>query len=209
VSLLVVAVERAGGPASVVARAAALVARGDLLIYPTDTLYALGGAALQASAARRAREAKGRDDGKPLPVVAANLDSARRLARAWEPGTERLAAAFWPGPLTLVLPAASDVPHEVTASTDTIAVRVPGLAFTRALCLAAGPLVSTSANLQGDPAPLTCAEAVAAVGDAAALALDGGPGTPLPSTLVDVTGAAPRLRREGAVPWTDVLRAWG
>ena len=190
------------------ARAQALVARGELLIYPTDTLYALGGAALNAIAARRVRQAKARDDGMALPVVAGDTHAARRLARAWTPGTARLAAAFWPGPLTLVLPAADSVPIEVTAGTGTVAVRVPGIAFARELCLATGPLLSTSANRQGQKAPLTCADAVAEVGDAAALALDGGAGSALPSTLVDATGAAPRLLRAGAVPWADVLRAW-
>jgi L-threonylcarbamoyladenylate synthase len=205
----VIAVDRAGAPSAVLARAAALVAQGGLLIYPTDTLYALGGSALSGPAALRVREAKGRDDGKPLPVVAADTNAARLLARTWTPGAQRLAALFWPGPLTLVLPAAAHVPDEVTAGTSTVAVRVPGLALTRALCLAAGPLVSTSANRQGSPAPLTCAEAVAAVGEAAGLALDGGPGSALPSTLVDATGDTPRLLREGAVPWADVLSAWG
>jgi L-threonylcarbamoyladenylate synthase len=205
----VVAVDRAGASTIVLARAAALVAQGRLLIYPTDTLYALGGSALSAPAALRVREAKGRDDGKALPVVAADANAARLLAASWTPGTQRLAALFWPGPLTLVLPAAAGVPDEVSAGTSTVAVRVPGLALTRALCLAAGPLVSTSANRQGSPAPLTCAEAVAAVGEAAELALDGGPGSARPSTLVDVTVDAPRLLREGAVPWADVLHAWG
>ena len=201
-------VDRTGAPADVLARAQALVARGELLIYPTDTLYALGGGALDASAAQRVRQAKGRDDGKALPVVAADVHAARLLAGVWTRGTERLAAAFWPGPLTLVLPAADTVPLEVTAGTGTVAVRVPGLVFTRGLCLATGPLVSTSANRQGRPAPLTCADALSEVGPAAALALDGGPGSPLPSTLVDATGTAPRLLREGAVPWAGVLRAW-
>lgn len=192
------------------ARAAAAVREDGLVIYPTDTLYALGGAAFSARAAVRVREAKGRDDGKPLPVVAADIASVRTLVRVLPEGALRLASRFWPGALTLVLPAASTVGPEVTAGTGTIAVRVPGLAFTRALCALAGPLVATSANRQGEPAPRTCGEAVAAVGEAAVLAVDGGPArASLPSTLVDATGEVPRLLREGAVPWAAVLHAWG
>ena len=189
-------------------RAVAVVQRSELLIYPTDTLYALGGSALDAQAAVRVRLAKGRDDGKALPLVAADAASARVLVRTFPAGAERLAARFWPGPLTLVLPAAACVVDAVTAGTGTVAVRVPGLHFARALCALAGPLISTSANRQGEPAPLTCAEAVAEVGRAAALAIDGGPAAPRPSTIVDATGLAPRLLREGALPWADVLRAW-
>ena len=191
------------------ARAIAVVEQGELLIYPTDTLYALGGAALGVQAALRVRRAKGRDDGKPLPLVAADTSSVGRLVRLFPAGAERLAARFWPGPLTLVLPSAACVADAVTAGSGTVAIRVPGLAFTRALCAAAGPLISTSANLQGAPPPLTCAAAVAALGAEVSLALDGGTALPQPSTIVDATGPDPRLLREGAVPWAAVLHAWG
>jgi L-threonylcarbamoyladenylate synthase len=205
----VIAVDGKDAPAPLLAQAKALVARDELLIYPTDTLYALGGSARSAEAARRVRQAKGRDDGKPLPVIAADLASARVLARAWTPAMQRLADAFWPGPLTLVVSAADSLPEALTAGTGTVAVRVPNLPLTRALCAAAGPLISTSANRQGRAAPVTCAEAVAEVGAAAVLAIDAGPGSSRPSTMVELTGPAPRLIRPGAVPWEDVLRASG
>jgi len=150
------------------------------------------------------RRAKGRDDGKALPLVAADLDQARALCSAWPPEAAVLAAHFWPGPLTLVLPADSAMPSQVTAGTGTVAVRVPALELTRALCRGAGPLVSTSANLSGAPAALTCLEAVAAVGAAAALALDAGPGRVVASTIVDLASGPPRLLREGAVPWEHI-----
>ena len=190
---------------SVVERAAARLRAGELVIYPTDTLYALGAVATDGLAAARVRGAKGRDDRKPLPLVAADREQARGLCAAWPASADALAARFWPGPLTLVVASASHLPAQVTAGGHTVAVRVPALALARKLCAAAGAaLVSTSANVSGAPAPLTCAEAVQAVGDAAALALDGGEGRPLPSTVVDLSGDQPRLLREGAVAWPDV-----
>ncbi len=181
-----------------------VLVRGEILIYPTDTLYAFGGRALDAGAVARVRAGKGREAGKALPVIAADLEQARGLAAAWPEGAERLARAFWPGPLTLVVAAAPGLPQELTAGLGTVAVRVPALPLARALCRAAGPLVSTSANAAGEPPAITCAQAVSAVGAAASVALDAGPGGSTPSTIVDVRGAEPRLLREGAVPWSAI-----
>jgi L-threonylcarbamoyladenylate synthase len=190
---------------ALVEQAAALLRAGELVVYPTDTLYALGAIASDGRAAARVRAAKGRDDRKPLPLVAADLDQARALCAEWPANAEKLAARFWPGPLTLVVSSAPHVPPQVTAGAGTVAVRVPGLVLARRLCAAAGaPLVSTSANLSGAAAPLTCEEAVAAVGAAVALAIDGGPGRPAPSTVVDLTADEPRLLRAGAIDWADV-----
>ncbi len=184
------------------------VLRGDeLLIYPTDTLYALGGLALRPSVSRRVRRAKLRDSAKALPVVAADREQARSLCALWPEAAERLATVFWPGPLTLVLPAAVGVPEEVTAAAGTIGVRVPASALTRHLCVLAGPLVATSANRSGDAAPATCAAALAAVGEEAALAIDAGQGGSVASTVVDLTAVPPRLVRAGAIAWEAALRA--
>jgi len=189
-----------------VARAVAALDAGGLLIYPTDTLYALGGRGLDAAAGRNVRAAKGRD-ARPLPLIAADLEQVLGLAADVPAPATLLAERFWPGPLTVILASRRGVPDEVTAGTATVAVRVPALALARRLCRDAGPLISTSANLSGAAPPLTCAEAVAGVGAAAALALDAGPGRPTASTIVDLTGAAPRLVRSGAVPWAEVLAA--
>jgi L-threonylcarbamoyladenylate synthase len=186
-------------------RAVAALTAGGLLIYPTDTLYALGGRALDARAVRAVRKAKGRRESKPLPLVAADPEQAKALCAAWPPVAAALAAVFWPGPLTLVLPAARAVPDEVTSGTGTVAIRVPALALTRALCSGAGPLVSTSANRSGEAPPLSCEDAVAGVGTSALLALDAGPARSTPSTLVDLTSSEPRLLRVGAVDWNEVL----
>ncbi len=189
----------------IVRRAARVLARGDLIVYPTDTLYALGGLAVVAAVARAVRRAKGRDDAKPLPLIVADVDQARGLARSWPPAAAALSERLWPGPLTLVIAAGESVPGEVTSGTGSVAVRVPALPLARALCAAAGPLVSTSANLAGEPPPLTCAKALEGVGHAAALALDAGPGQPFPSTIVDVSGGGAVLVRAGAVPWEEVV----
>jgi len=191
-------------PPAAVERAAAVLRAGDLLIYPTDTLYAIGGRALDAQAGEKVRAAKGRE-AKPLPLVAADIAQVASVAAALPDEAGVLAGRFWPGPLTLVLHARTEVPDAVTSGTGTVAVRVPALALPRLLCAAAGPLISTSANLSGGESPLTCAAAVAAVGRAAALALDAGAGRPVASTIVDLTGPAPRLVRAGAVPWADVV----
>ncbi len=189
---------------AVVRRAVQALRAGSLLVYPTDTLYAIGGRALDGGVAGAVRRAKGRDEGKPLPLVAADVEQARSLCADWPDEAEALAGRFWPGPLTLVLSALPSVPVEVTARTGTVAVRVPDLELARALCRGAGPLVSTSANRAGEAPPLTCAEAMAAVGAAAALALDAGPGRPVASTVVDLTSRPARLLRGGAVPWDEV-----
>ena len=200
----VVTVDADDPAGSIVARATAALHEGGLLIYPTDTLYALGGLALKAGVGRKVREAKGREEGKPLPLVASGLEQVRSVCSSWPEAAARLAARFWPGPLSLVLAARAEVPREVTAGTATVAVRVPARELTRRLC-SGGPLIATSANRAGKAAPWTCREAVATVGASAALALDGGPGRLASSTLVDLTGDGPRLLRAGPVEWKDVL----
>jgi tRNA threonylcarbamoyl adenosine modification protein (Sua5/YciO/YrdC/YwlC family) len=189
-------------------RASSVLGSGGLLIYPTDTLYAVGGRGLDPAVAAAVRAAKGRPEAMPLPLVASDLEQARSLCRSWTPLAERLGSHFWPGPLSLVLPVGAGLPRGVSAGTDRVAVRVPDSVLVRSLCLEQGPLVSTSANVTGQTPPSTCAEAVAAVGSAVALAIDGGPGSPVASTLVDVSGDAPRELRPGAIAWDRVRTVW-
>jgi L-threonylcarbamoyladenylate synthase len=184
-------------------RAWGVLASGGLLIYPTDTLYALGGLASKGEAAEAVRAAKGREGEKPLPVIASDLPQVKSLCEEWPASAARLAAAFWPGPLTLVLRAEGSLPSELTRGT--VAVRIPAHALARALCRF-GPLISTSANRSGEAPGLTCAEAVGAVGRSAQLALNGGDGTPVPSTILDLTGEVPVERRPGAVAWDAIRR---
>jgi L-threonylcarbamoyladenylate synthase len=204
--ILPVDLERPSG--AVLKRAERALAGDELIIYPTDTLYAIGGRGMVASVARHVREAKGRLEAKPLPLVAADVSQAAGLSSRWSELAACLAAAFWPGPLSLVVEAGTHVPREVTANTGSLAVRVPAARLVRLLCASQGPLVSTSANLAAAPAPRTCVEAVAALGHVVAVALDGGLGGPVGSTLVDVRGRQPRLVRSGVVPWPQVVEAW-
>jgi tRNA threonylcarbamoyl adenosine modification protein (Sua5/YciO/YrdC/YwlC family) len=187
--------------------AAAALRAGQLVIYPTDTLYALGAQALSAPAVRKVRAAKQREADKALPLVASDSAQAATLCASWPVEAKVLADRFWPGPLTFVVAAAASLPIEVTAGTGSVAIRVPALTLARRLCALAGPLISTSANVAGAAAPSTCDEAVAALGEAVTLALDAGPGGQTPSTIVDLTGPAPRLLRPGAVPWPAVEEA--
>jgi L-threonylcarbamoyladenylate synthase len=184
--------------AALVAEAVAALLRHELLVYPTETLYALGGVPTR-DVATRVREAKRREHAKPLPLIAADLRQARALCREWPEVADALAARFWPGPLTLVLSASWGLAQEVTAGSGRVAVRVPGLALARALCEHAGPLISTSANLSGAGAHATCAPAAAEVGERATLALDAGALAGVASTILDLT-QAPRLLRAGAIP---------
>lgn len=190
-------------------QAAAALRGGGLLIYPTETLYALGGLALDAAAARRVRQAKGRADDRALPLIAADPRQARGLFEEWPEAAERLAARFWPGPLMLVLPASAAVPREVLAGGNSVGVRVPGRELPRRLCQAAGPLVATSANRSGEPPATRCVDALAAVGAWVAAALDGGTCDGAPSTVVDLCARAPRVLREGAIARAVVLAALG
>lgn len=200
-----------GGEGAVLAEAIRAIAGGEIIAFPTETFYGLGADPARDDAVAKIFAAKGRAPGEALPLIASDVASARRLAAAWSADADRLAAAFWPGPLTLVVPVrAGAVVAGVTAGRDTIAVRVPGHPLARALAAAApaGVLTATSANRSGSPA-LSTADAVArALGSGAALIIDGGPSPGgLASTIVDLTEARPRLLREGPVPFARVLES--
>lgn len=188
------------GPADV-PLAAAILRGGGLVAFPTETVYGLGGDGLDAAAARRIFLAKGRPADNPLILHAADALSARRLTRDWPKAADRLAAAFWPGPLTLVLPRAAVVPDEVAAGLDTVAVRVPAHPLALALLLALGrPVAAPSANRSGRPSPTTAGDVVEDLEGRIEAVLDGGPtGVGVESTVVDLTVRPPRLLRQGGL----------
>jgi L-threonylcarbamoyladenylate synthase len=188
--------------------AAAALRRGGLVAYPTETFYGLGALAADAGAVARLARAKGRPDGKPLPLLAADRAAVEAVA-VLAGGAARLAAAFWPGPLTLVLPARPGLPPEVTAGTGTVGVRVPGSEIARALAReAGGAVVSTSANLSGGPAPVSAGELAPALRAALDAVLDAGPAPGgLPSTVAVVEGDAVRVLRVGPIPAEALERA--
>jgi L-threonylcarbamoyladenylate synthase len=192
--------------APLVAAAADVLRRGGIVAYPTETFYGLGALASHRGALARLAAAKLRPEGKPLPLLAADRAQVDVVA-ALSPLAERLAARFWPGPVTLVLPARPGLDEVVTAGTGTVGVRVPGSAVARALAAAAGgAIVSTSANVSGEPPPADARALSAALRARIDHVLDAGP-TPggLPSTVVDVTGGAVALVRAGAVPFASIL----
>lgn len=180
---------------------------GAVAAYPTETFYALGAAAFSRKGVERVYRLKGRDRSKPLPLIASDLDMVARITASLPPPFARLAGEFWPGPLTLVLPAAPGLPEAILGPGGTIAVRVPPPAWLRALVRElAEPLTSTSANLAGEIALDDPAAVAALVGDKADWLIDGGrtPGG-RPSTIVDLAGPAPRILREGAVPAARII----
>lgn len=183
------------------AAAARVLAEGGLVAFPTETVYGLGADATNGAAVARIYAAKGRPVFNPLISHVADMDAARRLAR-FDATAERLAAAFWPGALTLVLPKAPGCPVSdlATAGLDTIAVRVPDHPVAQAILMAFGkPIVAPSANRSGHVSPTTAPHVLADLAGRIDLIVDGGP-TPvgLESTIVACLGE-PVLLRPGGV----------
>jgi L-threonylcarbamoyladenylate synthase len=189
-----------------VAEGALLLARGGIVAYPTETFYGLGALASDASALGRLVSAKLRPEGKAVPLVAADEEQVAAIALFTDPAALALARRFWPGPLTLVLPARAHADTVVTGGGPTVAIRVPGHAVARALARrAGGAIVSTSANLAGEPPVTRAADLTQALRSRIDGVVDGGdtPGG-LPSTIVAIEAGTIRLLREGAIPWPDI-----
>ncbi|MBL8241923.1 MAG: threonylcarbamoyl-AMP synthase [Bryobacterales bacterium] len=181
--------------------AAALIREGRLVAFPTETVYGLGANALDALAVRRIYEAKGRPATSPLIVHVSSTAMAKRVVSAWPEAAEKLAARFWPGPLTLVLPKAKRVPDIVTSGLGTVGVRMPAhplaLALIRKCRL---PLAGPSANRFTGLSPVTAAQVREGLGAAVDLILDGGPcRVGIESTVVSLAGPVPVLLRPGMV----------
>ncbi len=185
-----------------IARAANLLRAGGLVGFPTETVYGLGGDATDGRAVAGIFAAKGRPEFNPLIVHVPNLAAARGLAR-FDAEAERLAAAFWPGPLTLVLPvrAGAGLSPLVTAGLDSVAIRVPAHPLAVALLRAVGrPLAAPSANLSGQISPTRAEHVLAGLSGRIAAVIDGGPCTVgLESTIIGLDGQAVLLR-PGGVP---------
>lgn len=184
-----------------IAEAAAAIARGDLVAFPTETVYGLGGDALSPAAVARIFAAKGRPAEDPLIVHLADLADLPRVTAGLSPEAERLAARFWPGPLTLVLPRGPSVPLAVSAGRETVAVRLPAHPVARALIAAAGtPVAAPSANRFGHTSPTSAAHVLADLDGRIDYVLDGGPATiGVESTVLDISGPAPTLLRPGGI----------
>jgi L-threonylcarbamoyladenylate synthase len=186
-----------------IARAAAVLRAGRLVAFPTETVYGVGGDATNDRAVASIFAAKDRPRFNPLISHVADVESARRLGR-FDQRAEDLAAKFWPGPLTLVLPRLPACPVSLLAASglDTLAVRVPEHPVAQALLRAAGvPVAAPSANRSGRISPTTAAHVAQELGDRVAMILDGGPcAVGLESTVLDLTTDPPTLLRPGGVP---------
>ena len=205
----VIAVDPQRPDPAAIARAADVLRAGGLVAFPTETVYGLGARADSDDAVRRVFAAKGRPAFNPLIAHVASADHARRLAAAWPPPADRLAARFWPGALTLVVPwaAAGGACEAVTGGGPTLAVRVPSHPVARALLAAVDFAVAApSANRYQQLSPTTAAHVLKGLDGRIDLLLDGGPTTfGLESTVVDVTRDPPRLLRHGSLA-CDLLR---
>jgi L-threonylcarbamoyladenylate synthase len=182
-------------------RAAAVLRRGGLVAFPTETVYGLGANALDASAVRRIYDAKGRPSYNPLIAHVHDVAAARALVSRWPAIADRLAARFWPGPLTLVLPRSGVVPDIVTAGLDTVAIRIPAHPVAHALIAATGlPIAAPSANRFTALSPTRAEHVLRGLGDRVEVIIDGGAtSVGIESTVIDVSGDAPTLLRPGIV----------
>lgn len=186
-----------------IAQALAAVKRGEVICLPTDTVYGIGADPFNATAVNALLTAKSRTRQKPSPVLVANIEQAQELVADFPDPARALAAAFWPGALTMIFPARPTLGWDLGETHGTVALRMPNHPFTLALLEKTGPLAVTSANKSGNPPALLVETAQEQLGEAISLYLDGGksPGGTA-STIVSFSDTAPQLRilRAGAIP---------
>jgi L-threonylcarbamoyladenylate synthase len=180
--------------------AAAAIARGELVLVPTDTVYGVAADAFSPTAVAGLLTAKNRGRAMPVPVLVGEASTLAGLTMSVPRVAKRLAEAFWPGGLTLVIEHAPSLAWDLGDAEGTVAIRLPDDDVVRALLRRTGPLAVSSANRSGRPAATSAEEATAQLGEHAAVVLDGGPRAgSAPSTIVDCTGPVPRVLRVGAV----------
>ncbi|MFT4052788.1 MAG: L-threonylcarbamoyladenylate synthase [Microbacterium sp.] len=190
------------------------IARGELVVMPTDTVYGVAADAFSPAAVARLLAAKGRGRQSPPPVLVSGVDTLRALAAEVPEPVERLVAEFWPGGLTIVLPAQPSLAWDLGDTDGTVAVRMPEDQLALELLTECGPLAVSSANVTGWPAAIAIDEARDMLGDAVAVYLDGGISrTGIASTIVDASGLAAgrpiAVLRQGAIPRAALARVLG
>ncbi|MFB7908278.1 L-threonylcarbamoyladenylate synthase [Kitasatospora sp. NPDC056076] len=186
--------------------AAEAARRGELVVLPTDTVYGIGADASNPKAVAALLAAKGRGRHMPSPVLVDSPYALNELTADLSEAARKLVDAFWPGALTIVVAQRPSLAWDLGDTHGTVAVRMPSQSLTLELLARTGPMAVSSANLTGRPAPQDCDAAHAMLGDSVAVYLDAGPTSDtVPSSIVDVTGAIPVLRRTGALT-ADQLR---
>ncbi|MGH7809071.1 MAG: L-threonylcarbamoyladenylate synthase [Candidatus Binatia bacterium] len=192
-------------------QAIAALGRGDVIVFPTETLYGLGADALNCAAVDKVFQLKGRDLRNPIPVLVSDLLMLDVLVAEISPLAKQLMACFWPGPLTLVLPARGDIPRPLVNTSGGVGVRISSHPLARKLVDMLGrPITATSANPSGQPAARTAAQARAYFSGAVEIFVDGGELTsPSPSTVAEVVGEKVAVIRHGAIDAVDLRNAVG
>jgi L-threonylcarbamoyladenylate synthase len=184
-----------------VRRATELLRTGEVVALPTETVYGLAANALDEKAVAKIFQTKDRPENNPIIVHIASVEMAKRCVTAWPDPAEKLARAFWPGPLTLVLPRAKEIPGMVTAGGKTVGVRWPGHPFIQAVIRECGfPLAAPSANLSGRVSPTNAEHVRKQLGDKISLIVDGGQSqVGIESTVLDLTVSPPQVLRPGMI----------
>ncbi|KAF0125425.1 MAG: tRNA threonylcarbamoyladenosine biosynthesis protein [Elusimicrobia bacterium] len=209
--MLKVAIMKALRPdARGLARAAAVIKRGGLAAFPTETVYGLGASAFDPAAAAGIFEAKGRPHFDPLIVHISGLRQLRSVAAEVPPAAALLARRFWPGPLTLVLKKRTSVPDIITSGLPTVAVRMPAHPVAVRLIKLTGPLAAPSANRFGALSPTTAEHVLRQLGPRGVIVIDGGPARHgIESTIVSFDRGRPVILRRGALPDAEIAAACG
>ncbi len=187
--------------------AATTIRNGGVVIYPTETVYGIGCLPSDPDASKRICEIKGRAE-NPLPLICGDIEMARKIGQ-FNISAEKLAKAFWPGPLMFILPSKVVYPMWVSHGKKTIGLRVPGAEVSRKLAeLAGGVIVSTSANKSGEPPATNAKDALSKTGFKVDLVLDGGPSTGgMSSTIIDLSGKEMWILRSGSITGTQIMEA--
>jgi L-threonylcarbamoyladenylate synthase len=194
-----------------VGRATHLLRAGNIVALPTETVYGLAANAFDDSAVSRIFEIKGRPAHNPIIVHVVGFDMAQRCVSLWPPIAEKLARAFWPGPLTLVLPRSKEIPDLVTAGGPTVGVRWPSHPFIQAVIRECGfPLAAPSANFSNELSPTNASHVHKSLGNKIPLIVDGGQSqVGIESTVLDLTATPPRLLRPGMIHEQALLAVTG
>lgn len=194
-----------------ISEAAEILKQGGLVAFPTETVYGLGGNGLDKEAAKKIYAAKGRPSDNPLILHVSSIEEVIPLVKALPEKAKKLMEAFWPGPLTLVLPKSDIVPKESTGGLETVALRSPENALTLALIRACGfPIAGPSANLSGRPSPTEASHVLEDLGGRIEGILeDGAVGIGVESTIVDLSEDCPTLLRPGAITIEDLEEVLG